>query len=206
MEYLKLTKLQFFQHIRDSSVDDEDIINSYHEFVNEICNLYVNNDDYREIIFVLSYIDTELHQTTVDISCNIYASKAKVLIHKVLNNLQLELQHPPILTRPRLRVRYRWTESIVNLVELAYSLIELRSIEYGNVKVNEFATYLGAILGVEVKDASDCYTGTIKKRKTESRTYLLDKLSYALNKKMNIEDGCEPPEPPKNMERNLFDM
>ncbi len=91
-----------------------------------------------------------------------------------------------------------------NFVELVYSLIENRSIEYGNVKVNEFASYLGAIFGIDVKDASDTYTSTIKKRKSDSRTTFLDRLGYVFNRKMDIEDGIDVQEPPPDgVNRNL---
>ena len=135
---------------------------------------------------------------------NVYIDEAITMIQKTLLNLQLELKYPISLDKRKLRVLYRWTESTADFVELIYSLVELRGIEYGNVDIKKFATYLGELLGVDVKDSQDTYMG-IKRRKSDSRTYFLDKLAYALNKKMNLEDSLEPPIFPPNTPKILFD-
>lgn len=130
--------------------------------------------------------------------------KAILLLQQTLLNLQLELKYPISLNERKIRVLYRWTESTADFVELIYSLVELRGIEYGNVDIKKFATYLAELLGVDLKDSKDVYMG-IKRRKNDSRTYFLDRLAYTLNKKMNLEDGLEPPKRPKNMIPTLFD-
>ena len=130
--------------------------------------------------------------------------KAILLLQQTLLNLQLELKYSISLNERKIRVLYRWTESTADFVELIYSLVELRGIEYGNVDIKKFATYLAELLGVDLKDSKDVYMG-IKRRKNDSRTYFLDRLAYTLNKKMNLEDGLEPPKRPKNMIPTLFD-
>ncbi len=135
-----------------------------------------------------------------------YLEKAIILVQKTLLNLQYELRYAIPPAKPiKYMAYYRWSDSVVNFVELIYALIDNKSIEYGNVKINEFASYLGSILGVDIKDANDTYTASIKRRKTDSRTHFLDRLTYVLNKKMDIEDKLDPPTPPENYDRTLFD-
>lgn len=204
MKHQKLTRLPFFRHCSSGNINGENIIDSYNDFAIEIYNLYQEQDNYREVIFTLSYIDTELQHLLAESSDKIYIGKAIALVQKTLYNLQQELKCPISLDKRKLKVRYRWTESTSDFVELIYSLVELRGIEYGNVNIKEFVAYLGELLGVDIKDSQDTYMG-IKRRKNDSRTYFLDKLAYTLNKKMNLEDGLESPTPSLNIPKTLFD-
>ena len=87
---------------------------------------------------------------------------------------------------------HRWTGAIVELVELIYALIEMKCIDDGETPLNELAAYFGRLFGLEIKD-SHCYNAysDMKRRKSESRTYFLDKLRERLNLRMQRDDEKE---------------
>lgn len=179
---------------------------AYDEFATEVLKLYNEVSNYRESISVLLYTDAELNELLKRHPNEVYIVKAIMLVHKTLLNLQHELIHAIPPAKPiRYMVHYRWTDNVVDLVELVYALVESRSIEYGNVDIKQFAIYLGEILGVDTQNCHDAYTSTIKRRKSDSRTHFLDKLAYVLNKKINLEDGLDAPKRPDNIPQTLFD-
>lgn len=87
---------------------------------------------------------------------------------------------------------HRWTGTLVELVELIYGLQELRCIDDGETAVNELASFFGKIFGLEIKD-SHCYNAysDMKRRKSENRTYFLDKMRNKLNLRMQRDDEKE---------------
>lgn len=87
---------------------------------------------------------------------------------------------------------HRWTGTLVELVGLIYGLQELRSIDYGETAINKLASFFGSLLGLEIKD-SHCYNAYLdmKRRKSESRTYFLDKMRDKLNLRMQRDDEKE---------------
>ena len=86
----------------------------------------------------------------------------------------------------------KWTGSLVELVELVYGLQEMGCINDGCSDIKELTAYFGSLFGLEVKD-SHCYNAysDMKRRKSESRTYFLDKLRERLNLRMQRDDARE---------------
>lgn len=87
---------------------------------------------------------------------------------------------------------HRWTGTLVELVEMIYGLQELRCIDDGETAVNALASFFSRIFGLEIKD-SHCYNAysDMKRRKSESRTYFLDKMRNKLNLRMQRDDEKE---------------
>ena len=85
--------------------------------------------------------------------------------------------------------RFRWTGTIVELVELIYGLQELRCIDNGEVQINSLIEFFNSLFGLDIKD-SHCYNAYLdmKRRKNESRTYFLDKMRERLNLRMQRDD------------------
>ncbi len=83
--------------------------------------------------------------------------------------------------------KYQWTDKISDLVELAYSLIEKKSINNGNVPLEEFVRNLGLFFGLKITNCSRTYIN-IKRRKTDSRTTFLNELGKCLNLRMQKDD------------------
>lgn len=86
----------------------------------------------------------------------------------------------------------KWTGSLVELVELVYGLQEMGCINDGCSDIKELTAYFGSLFGLEIKD-SHCYNAysDMKRRKSESRTYFLDKLRERLNLRMQRDDARE---------------
>lgn len=88
--------------------------------------------------------------------------------------------------------RFRWTGTIVELVELIYGLQELHCIDNGEVQINSLIEFFNSLFGLDIKD-SHCYNAyaEMKHRKNESRTYFLDKMRERLNLRMQRDDDKE---------------
>lgn len=83
----------------------------------------------------------------------------------------------------------RWTGAIIEFVELFYAAIELSKFNDGNIKTKELIDELCEKMGFEVKD---CYGTYLDMRKrVGSRTLFLDRMTKALNEKMNRDDERE---------------
>ena len=82
---------------------------------------------------------------------------------------------------------YKWTGNTIELVELAYGINEMRSINNGEAPIHELVAFLGAFFCIDIRDCYSAYTD-MKRRKNDSRTYFLDKMRERLNKKMENED------------------
>ena len=87
---------------------------------------------------------------------------------------------------------YHWTGTLIELVELVYGLQETGRIDGGEIPINELAAYFGSLFGLEIKD-SHCYNAysDMKRRKSASRTYFLDKIRDKLNLRMQRDDEKE---------------
>lgn len=85
---------------------------------------------------------------------------------------------------------YRWTGSIIELAELIYGLDEMKCINNGDTSINELAAFVGAVLGVDIKDCYSAYVD-MKRRKDDSRTYFLDKMRERLNQRMERDEDKE---------------
>lgn len=90
----------------------------------------------------------------------------------------------------KVRGSYRWSGNIADLVELIYALDEVKCINNGEVPITELAMFFGTLFGVDLRDCYGSYV-YMKKRKNESRTYFLDRMSKELNKRMYRDDEKE---------------
>lgn len=86
--------------------------------------------------------------------------------------------------------KYKWTGSTIELVEMAYGLSQMQSINGGDVPIQELVAFIAASFGIEVKDCYSAYTD-MKRRKNGSRTYYLDKMRERLNRRMEQDDERE---------------
>lgn len=88
--------------------------------------------------------------------------------------------------------KFRWTGSLVELVEIIYALDEIGCINDGQNDIKDLAAFFGAQFGLEIK-VRNCYDAYLdmKRRKNESRTYFLDKLRERLNLRMQHDDDKE---------------
>lgn len=84
----------------------------------------------------------------------------------------------------------KWTGSIIDLVELIYGLDEMKSINNGDIPIQELAFYFSQLLNIEIKDCYSAYVD-MKRRKNVSRTYFLDKMSERLNQRMQRDDAAD---------------
>lgn len=85
---------------------------------------------------------------------------------------------------------YKWTGNAIELVELVYGLHEMGCVNNGETPIHELATFVGALLDVDIRDCYSAYTD-MKHRKNESRTYFLDKMRDRLNERMQQDDEKE---------------
>lgn len=79
--------------------------------------------------------------------------------------------------------KFRWTDEVVDLVELLYALDTCDCINDGEIGVEELADAFSEIFGIEIKNCYNVYMN-MKRRKDDSRTYFLDELREKLNKRM----------------------
>lgn len=197
MDYRILTGGNFFRCVSQNT-DDADIRSAYDDFSQAIFDSYVHADNPHGLLFSLIYAEAEL-QSLHDIfsdnadSKSVYLKKALSLVRRMLENLKSQV--PPLST-PQTdsppTSSFRWTGSLVELIEVIYALDELGCINDGQNNIKELAAFFGSQLGLEIKDRH-CYDAYLdmKRRKNESRTYFLDKMRERLNLRMQRDDAKE---------------
>lgn len=118
--------------------------------------------------------------------------KALTFVRRMFRYLQI--QTPPLSAQKSdiPDTPFRWTGSLVELVEIIYAFDEIGCINDGENDIKELAAFFGQIFGLEIKD-SHCYNAytDIKRCKSESRTYFLDKLRERLNLRMQRDEEKE---------------
>ncbi len=197
MDYHTLTESDFFRFVSQNT-EAADIRAAYDEFSQTIFRSYVEAGDPQRLLFALIYAEVELqslHDAFPDGKDGqaAYLKKALALVRRMLENLQAQM--PPLSTAQKSDIQsppFRWTGTLIELVELIYGLQEIGCINDGEASINELTGYLGKLLGVEIKDIL-CYNtyANIKHRKNESRTYFLDKMRERLNLRMQRDDAKE---------------
>lgn len=192
-----MTDSDFFRFVSQNT-EAADIRAAYDEFSRTIFRSYVEAGDPYRLLFALIYAEVELqslHDTFPDRKNGqaAYLKKALALVRRMLENLQAQV--PPLSAAQKSDNQpppFRWTGTLIELVELIYGLQEIGCINDGEASINELTGYLGKLLGVEIKDIL-CYNtyANIKHRKNESRTYFLDKMRERLNLRMQRDDAKE---------------
>lgn len=197
MDYHTLTESDFFRFVSQNT-EAADIRAAYDEFSRTIFRSYVEAGDPYRLLFALIYAEVELqslYDTLPDGKDGqaAYLKKALALVRRMLENLQAQV--PPLSAAQKSDNQpppFRWTGTLIELVELIYGLQEIGCINDGEASINELTGYLGKLLGVEIKDIL-CYNtyANIKHCKNESRTYFLDKMRERLNLRMQRDDAKE---------------
>lgn len=197
MDYHTLTESDFFRFVSQNT-EAADIRAAYDEFSQTIFRSYVEAGDPYRLLFALIYAEVELqslYDTLPDRKDGqvAYLKKALALVRRMLENLQTQV--PPLSAAQKSDIQpppFRWTGTLIELVELIYGLQEIGCINDGEASINELTGYLGKLLGVEIKDIL-CYNtyANIKHRKNESCTYFLDKMRERLNLRMQRDDAKE---------------
>lgn len=197
MNFLILTETEFFRLVNTDS-DCRKLNAAYREFINQVFTFCCSAScDVRQLVGTLVYTEIELsylHDNLVphgdDRAC--HARKAVSFIRRMLKHVQTQV--PPLST-PKSDIHttpFRWTGSLVELIEIIYALDEMGCINDGESAINELTAYFGRLFGLEIKE-SHCYNAysDMKRRKSESRTYFLDKLRERLNLRMQRDDARE---------------
>lgn len=194
MNHTILTNTEFFQRITGNEC--QGLSSAYNSFVAKVIEHCHTGSDMKHIAVALMYAEIELqfHQVSDDGEMSVYIRKALAFVKKMQRHLSaVATQVPPLNpSNQKPESAYRWTGSLVELVEIIYALDEMRCINDGENAINELTTFFGNLFGLEIKD-NICYNAyaDMKRRKNDSRTYFLDKLSQRLNLRMQRDDERE---------------
>lgn len=194
MDFLILTNNEFFRLVNDGADGRTITASVYNEFIKEVCAVCCAPPSERHhLVFTLAYIETELGSLhEVESSHANHIRKALSFVRRMLKYVQTQV--PPLSTQKSdIPIpSFRWTGTLIELVELIYGLQEIGCINDGETPINELTGYFGKLLGIEIKDIL-CYNtyANMKHRKNESRTYFLDKMRERLNLRMQRDDAKE---------------
>jgi len=202
MDYFILTDTEFFRQIIENK-DSSKLTSTYCDFIKTVFDLCIGSVSKYELLFAMTYTETELQslcetcRLNTDINkesdpCFLYTRKALSFIRHTLKYMQTPMS--PLSTSDNINqppvISYQWTGSTVELVELIYGLIEMRSIHNGETPITELASFISSQFGIEIKDCYSAYVD-MKRRKNDSRTYYLDKMRERLNRRMQLDDERE---------------
>lgn len=203
MNYFMLTDTEFFRQI----TADEDgckLKSAYSDFIKTVFDLCIGTASRCELLFTITYTETELQslcetcRLNPNINresdpCFLYTRKALSFIRHTLKHIQTQV--PPLsVSKDKNQTsafpNFRWTGSVVELVEIIYGFMEMRSINNGETAITELASFISSQFGIEIKDCYSSYVD-MKRRKNDSRTYYLDKMRERLNRRMELDDEGE---------------
>ena len=200
MNYFLLAETEFFRQIQEAG--NCNMETAYMAFASQVIEL-CNSMDTNHTLIALAYIEIELQHHPVRLfseerrEATSYIGKAISFVRKMQKFLATP-QVPPLLSTrtcsdsitgndaPPLQ----WTGNAIDLVELIYGINEMGCINNGNMPLKQLAPLLYKIFGVESKDCYRFYTD-IKRRKSESRTYFLDRMQEKLNERMLRDEEME---------------
>lgn len=196
MDYHTLTESDFFRFVSQNT-EAADIRAAYDEFSQTIFRSYVEAGNPYRLLFALIYAEVELQSLHDTLSgrkdsAASYLKKALALVRRMLENLQAQVPPLSAISLDNSPSPFRWTGSLVELIEVIYALDEMGCINDGQNDIKELTAFFGSQLGLEIKD-SHCYNAytDMKRRKSESRTYFLDKMRERLNLWMQRDDAKE---------------
>lgn len=101
-------------------------------------------------------------------------------------NAEMQSSSEEINIKKRKYSDYRWTSDITNLVELAYALLEVGSVNNGEIEISSFVRFLGETFNIQINRCSDFYYKM--RTRSGSRTIFLDKLKKLLEARMDRDD------------------
>lgn len=198
MDFLILTETEFFRLI-NTNADCPDLQTAYNTFINEVLTFCsATSSDRLRLFPTLAY--TEIELCCLHEKLSLAGDRQVYHVRKALSFIRRMLKHAtiqvPPLSTPQTDSQptssFRWTGSLVELIEIIYALDELGCINDGQNNIKELAAFFGSLLGLEIKDRH-CYDAYLdmKRRKNESRTYFLDKMRERLNLRMQRDDARE---------------
>lgn len=197
MNYLILTETDFF--VLAKRKDACNLDSAYNDFVEKVISLCCGNTDGREMAIALAYTETELQYVRLqaaDATVACYVSKARAFIHEIRrlagNVLPTATAPQPAMKNsiPDVSPALKWTGNAIDLVEMIYGISEMGCVNDGKISLKDLAPILYSFFGVESKDCYRFYTD-IKRRKSDSRTYFLDRMQEKLNERMRRDDELE---------------
>lgn len=192
-----MTRTEFFRQINNDG-DRTGMDAAYNDFIMAVISLCTEISPSCHPFLTLSYTETELqhHRLLHDTDCAIgtYVRKALSFIRKMLKHIAVNhIQVPPLSSIPSKDEKkddtpadappMRWTGKASDLVELIYGISEMGCINGGEASLKEIASYCYKVFGVQAKGCYHIYND-IKMRKSESRTYFLDRAAEKVNKRM----------------------
>ncbi len=198
MDFLVLTETEFFRQI-DNEAEGRELKTAYNKFINEVLVFYASaSSDGRRLFSTLVYTEIELYCLHEKLSPlhddrAYHSRKALSFVRRILKHVSTQV--PPLST-PQTDSQptssFRWTGSLVELVEIIYAFDEIGCINDGQNDIKDLAAFFGSLFGMEIK-VRNCYDAYLdmKRRKNESRTYFLDKLRERLNLRMQRDDARE---------------
>ena len=204
MNYLILAETEFFGLINEAG-NGKNLETAYDGFVKVVISLCYEYADRSNAAIALAYAENELqhHRTqymaTEKSHADLYVRKALSFVRKMQKLVAANpIQVPPLSTpshTPKEETTVatpslQWTGNAIDLVELIYGINEMGCINNGDMPLKQLAPLLYRIFGVESKDCYRFYID-IKRRKSESRTYFLDRMQEKLNKKMLRDEELE---------------
>lgn len=172
-----------YRHASTAIIDTSD--NKLQHFIVALQEIYNDSDE-------VSLFRT-LHHTRIRL-CAEFDNRSQPLFESVISYINTELE---LLARYGCRAKslttpFRWTGSLVELVEVIYAFDEIGCINDGQTDIKDLVSFFGSQFGLEIK-VRNCYDAYLdmKRRKNESRTYFLDKLCERLNLRMQRDDEKE---------------
>ena len=196
MDYHTLTESDFFRFVSQNT-EAADMRAAYGEFSQTIFRSYVEAGNPHRLLFALIYAEVELqslYDTLPDGKDGqaAYLKKALALVRRMLENLQAQVPPLSAISLDNSPSSFRWTGSLIELIEVIYAFDEMGCINDGQNDIKELTAFFGSQLGLEIKD-SHCYNAytDMKRRKSESRTYFLDNMRERLNLRMQRDDAKE---------------
>lgn len=203
MNYLILAETKFFALINENG--NGNLETAYSDFIKAVISLCYGCADRNTVAVVLAYTEIELqyhhtlHSATGESHTDRYVRKALSFIRKMQKHLAASHTQVPPLSNPSTTPKetttattpvLQWTGNAIDLVEIIYGINEMGCINGGETTLKELAPMLYSFFGVESKDCYRFYTD-IKRRKSDSRTYFLDRMQAKLNEKMRRDDELE---------------
>lgn len=203
MDYLILTQTDFFGMIGGND-NLQELNAAYNGFVQSVIGLCCGRTDMTAATIAMTYAENELQyhvqfSLTGESHTAVYMRKALAFVRKMqrhfLSNRAMQVQttntmETPTETQQNGNPILRWTGKASDLVELLYGIDEMNCINNGETPLKDIAAFFYKTLGV---DAKECYRiyADMKLRKSDSRTYFIDKMSEKVNRRMEMDEERE---------------
>ena len=188
-----MTETEFFRLI-DNPESRNGLTAAYNEFVATVISLCTGAASPCHPLPALSYAETELqyHKALQDTGTHhsVYVKHISMPHNQVPPLSSIPSKDEKKDDTPADAPPMRWTGKASDLVELIYGISEMGCINGGEASLKEIASYCYKVFGVQAKGCYNIYND-IKMRKSESRTYFLDRAAEKVNKRMLLDEERE---------------